>query len=167
MESNRLNHERGRLEGSKQCRIQEVAWLRPKKVQSVALGLSHALVVTADQSIYSWGNMLQAMGHPLVTQSQALHITDEALVEAAYAEDLLMVPALNGLTSTDSIEMSYLRHIGYLGASPEQIRRHASGSVIQLVLDASESSTAGYDVLTPLQYLRHLREQEALEVSDS
>ncbi|GAX82196.1 hypothetical protein CEUSTIGMA_g9624.t1 [Chlamydomonas eustigma] len=156
----RLWHERGRPEGSHQCRIQEVAWLRPKKVQSIALGFSHALVVTSDQSVYSWGNMLQAMGHPLLTKSQALQITDKALTEAAFAEDNIMN---KDYKSPDSARLAVLQNIGYLGASPEQIHRQDSGSVIQLVLDAPESSASGFEAWTPLQYLRYTRELTELQ----
>ena len=66
--------------------VQEVAWLRPKRVQGVALGTSHAVVVTTDQCLFAWGETSKALGRKLVSAGVALWASDKQVAVAAHAE---------------------------------------------------------------------------------
>ena len=172
--------------------IQEVAWLRPKRVQGIALGSTHALVVTTDQTVLAWGDLSLALGYPTVSKGTKVWASDAAILEAAEAEanDGSCRPEVQLVARRDTSAGSEPKDsnasegkgvvadedtiIGYLGASLERITSHSLDCGVLEIgggphpLAGSSGAQnhhqeGGGGSLPPLLQLRQQRNQDAPE----
>ena len=87
--------------------IHEAAWLRPKRVRTVALGPHHAVVSTCDGCLFTWGELSASLGHPLASSaspslpstsimSSKLFVTDRDVLTAVEEVRVAVAPSLQG-----------------------------------------------------------------------
>ena len=167
--------------GGQGCSIQEVCWLRPKRVSGIALGTSHAVVVTDDQSMYAWGELARTLGHPQLSEAVAVWATDAALLPAAKAERQRLGvagPPSAPLTASEQDDPSRSSSLpvgdqdervaspldltGCLGASPERISASPGCSVV--LLQPPPGTSPGEDAVPLLRLHRQLAQAGQTQV---